>query len=102
MKHYRSRDRAALVEQKHQTLSAPDKTPLQNAFLIHRALQLRRHWVRAVLRVAGNANRLPAQAFNPVMAALGLYVDQTTTRQARAIYKFRRCHSLSRSPFTYR
>jgi hypothetical protein len=41
-----------------------------------------------VLRVAGNANRIPSEAFNPVMAALGLHVDQGTTHQALAIDKF--------------
>src|ERR1700674_1218253 len=93
MKHPRSRDRTVLVQHKYQAHSAPDKAQLQYAFLIYGAMQLRQHGIGAVLRVAGNADRIPAEAFDPVMAALGLHVDQGTTHQALAIDKFSRCHS---------
>ena len=92
MKHPRSRDRAVIVQQKHQAHSTPDKAQLQRAFLVHRAVQLRRHGNGTVVRMARNADRAPAEAFDPVMPALGLHVDQGTARQARAIYNFSRCH----------
>src|SRR6266853_6086215 len=87
-KYPRSRDRTVPVEQKHQAHSAPDKAQLQYAFLIYGAVQSRRHGIGTVLRAAGNANRIPAEAFNPIKAALGLHVDQGTTHQALAIDKF--------------
>src|SRR5712692_3693399 len=100
MKHPRSRDGTALVQQKHQAHSAPDNAQLQGAFLIHGALQLRRHRIGAVLGVAGNTDRVPAQAFDLVMAALGLHVDQGTARQALTIYEYGRSHSKLR-PLSY-
>ena len=44
------------------------------------------------LRVARYADCASAQAFDMVMAALGLNVDQRTRRQSLAIYKFTRSH----------
>jgi hypothetical protein len=92
-KYPRSHDRAVLVKQKYRAHSAPNQAQPHYAFLIYGAVQLRRHGIGTVLRVAGNADRIPAEAFDPVMAALGLDVDQGTTQQALAIDKFGRCHS---------
>jgi hypothetical protein len=88
MQHPRSRDRATLVQQKHHAHSASDQAQLQHAFLIHGAVQLRGYGYRAVFRVTGNSDGMAAQAFDPVMAALGLNVNDGATRQALAIHKF--------------
>jgi len=81
-----------LGQQKHQAHSAPDTAQLQYAFLIYGAEQWRWHGIGAVLRMAGNADGVPAEAFDAVMAALCLHIDQGTTCQAITIYKFSGCH----------
>jgi hypothetical protein len=92
MKHRRSGDRKTLVQQKYETHAAPDQAQLYSAFLIDGTVQLRRHRIGAILGVSGNADLIPAQAFDVVSTALGLHLDQRTTHQAPAIDKFSRCH----------
>ena len=56
------------------------------------AVDLRRNGIGAELRVAGNADRIPTQALDPVVAAFGFHVDQGTLRQVLAIDHFRGRH----------
>src|SRR5580704_6335372 len=93
MQHPRSRDGLALVQEKHHSLPAPDESQLEHAFIVYGAVQVRQHGVGAILRMTGNADCVPAQAFDPVVAALGLHIDRGTARQALAVYEFSGCHS---------
>ena len=72
--HPRSGDGTLVVQQKYEAHSTPDQTELHAAFLVQRSVQPGRHWIRTILRVPGNANRIPAQAFDLVMTALGLHL----------------------------
>src|SRR6516225_7251272 len=87
-------DRTVVRQQKYEVHSPPDPTELQDAFLVQRSVQPGRHGIRTILRVPGNANGIPAQAFDPVMTALGLHVDPGTGCQAIGIHQFSRRHIL--------
>ena len=53
------------------------------------------HGIGTILRVPGDANGVPAQAFDLVMPALGLHVDPGTGCQAVGIHQFSRAHVLN-------
>src|SRR5215469_7768810 len=84
--HPRSGDRTLVIQQKYEAHSTPDQTELQGTLLVQRSVQPGRHGIRTILRVAGNANGIPTQAFDLVMTALCLHVDPGTGRQAVAIH----------------
>jgi hypothetical protein len=58
-------DRAVVVQQK-----------LQGPSTLDDAHKVRPHRFRAVLRMPGNADRIRAEAFDVIVAALGLYIDK--------------------------
>jgi hypothetical protein len=74
-----------VLEQKHHTHATLDNAVLDHTLAGDRALQLRNHGSRAKLRVAGDADRVPTQAFDPIMPARGFNVDQGTKLQVPAI-----------------
>src|SRR5215469_11891550 len=92
--HTCSGDRTVVIQQKYEAHSTPDQTELQEAFLVQRAVQPRGHGIWTILRVPGNANGIPAQAFDLVMTALRLHLDPGTGCQAVAIDPFSRRHTL--------
>src|SRR5215468_3538750 len=92
--HPRSGHGTLVIQQKYEAHSTPDQTELQDAFLVQRSVQPRGHGIRTILRVPGNANGIPAQAFDLVMTALRLHVDPGTGCQAVAIDQFSRRHTL--------
>src|SRR6516162_2700993 len=92
--HPRSGDGTVVIQQKYEAHSAPDQTELQDAFPVQRSVQPGRQGIRTILRVPGNANRSPAQAFDLVMTALRLHVDPGTGCQAVAIHQFSRRHTV--------
>src|SRR5215468_6340947 len=92
--HPRSGHGTLVIQQKYEAHSSPDQTELQDAFLVQRSVQPRGHGIRTILRVPGNANGIPAQAFDLVMTARRLHVDPRTGCQAVAIDQFSRPHIL--------
>lgn len=85
----RSRYREMLIQAKHDPHAALDEAQFQHAMLVNGALQLRRNRTRAVVRVAGNANRVPARVFDPVVTTLGLNIDQRAGSQTLKAYASR-------------
>src|SRR6516225_10313324 len=92
--HPRSGDGTLVIQQKYEAHSTPDQTELQDTLLVQRSVQPGRHGTRTILRVPGNANRIPAQAFDLVMTALRLHLDPGTGGQAVTIHQFSRGHIL--------
>jgi hypothetical protein len=82
----------ALVQQENQTHSLANQALFEIAFLAYGALQLRGHWIGTKVRMTRNADRVPAQTFDVVVPALGLYVDQGASHEVLAVDKFR-CHN---------
>lgn len=89
--HTRGGDRPPLIEQKREPLAAPDQPDFEPAFRIHRAVEVRRHRLGAILRMTRDANGVPAEALDPVMPALGLHINQGARRQIAARYEFGGC-----------
>src|SRR5215472_16875793 len=80
-----SGDRSVVIQQKYEAHSTPDQTELQGPFLFQRSVQPGRHGIRTILRVPGNANGIPAQAFDLIMTALRFHLDPGTGCQVVAI-----------------
>src|SRR3954469_17524591 len=74
-----------MLNLEHQPHATFDYSVLKDASAVNRAFKLCLHRTWAKLRVAGNTDRATAQAFDTVMAALGLNVDQRTGLKPFAI-----------------
>jgi hypothetical protein len=88
-------DRLALVEQEPKALPATDHAEFQGALFVYRTVQPRGNWLGTILRMAGDTDSITAEAFDAVMAALGLDVDHRSARQIRTIDNFSRRHKAS-------
>lgn len=80
-----SSDGLVLAEHEPEAHPAADHAEYQRAFLVHRAEELRGNRFRTIVGVTRYIDRVAAEVFNPVMAALGFYIDYRPVRQVRAI-----------------
>ena len=82
----------AAVEHELKAHPAANHAEFQAALFVYGTVQPRGNWHRAVLGMATYVDGIATQAFNAVMAALGLDVDHRAARQTAAIDCFSRCH----------
>jgi hypothetical protein len=81
-----SYDAAVAVHKKHQLHAGLDQAQLERAFAIDGAVQNRRSGSEAIVGMPGNANLTPTEAFDAIVVAFGLHINQRTGTQTGWIY----------------